>query len=273
VATPHFTVSCNTASPSPAEIGAHLETIWQRFRELFFVEPGPVRVVLTTLAGGHAPARADQGESPSRVMAWTVTEGEDLQGQGFSDLSHEIAHLYFLDLMGNPQGLHQPHAWLHEAVACWHESPRFLASREKWIHERLRERIPLAQLFEMRNPVKEQPLVDLTVRLHGRLARGEIDVVEMNRQIAAFASSQSDQIHAAGVRNMTWYAQSLSVLEFVLEREGRIFVRQMAEQLRDGARMHDLLDAQCRGGLRPFEEQWAHWVETHAAPTARAVRP
>jgi hypothetical protein len=275
VGTPHFAVSCNATSPSRAEIGAHLEATWERFRELFGVEPDPVRVVLTTLAGGGAQARADQGGPPSHVMAWTLTEGEDLEGQGFSDLSHEIAHLYFLDLMGRPEGLHQPHAWLHEAVACWHESPRFRAGRETWIRERLRERTPLAQLFEMPNPVKEQPLVDLTVRLHGRLARGEIDVVEMNRQIAAFASSHAQQLLDAGVRNMTWYAQSLSVLEFILEREGAAFVRQMAEQLREGARMEDLLarSARSAGGLPAFEEQWIHWVETRPVPTIRPNQP
>jgi hypothetical protein len=275
VETPHFAVISNVASPSSTAIGGHLEATWQRFRELFGVEPAPVRVVLTSVASGASPARADQGGSPSRVMAWTVTEGEDLQGQGFSDLSHEIAHLYFLDLMGNPQGLHQPHAWLHEAVACWHESPRFLASREAWIRDRLQERTPLAQLFEMRNPVKENPLVELTVELHGKLARGEIDVVEMNRQIAAWAGSHSQQLLEAGLRNMTWYAQSLSVLEFLLEREGATFVRQMAKRLREGARMEDLLAERPGdpGGLASFEEQWVHWVETRPVPASGASPP
>ena len=275
MATPHFEVSSSARSPSPGEIGAHLEATWQRFRELFDVEPDRVRVVLTTRAGSDAPTRADQGGSPARVMAWTVAEGEELGGQGFSDLAHEIAHLYFLDLMGNPQGLHQDHAWLHEAVACWHESPRFLAGREAWIRERLVERTPLAQLFEMRNPVKEQPLVDLTVKLHGRLARGEIDVVELNREISAWASGHSQQLMDAGVRNMTWYAQSLSVFEFLLEREGRACVRQLAAQLREGARMGELLARQPHGfgNLRSFEEQWVHWVGAHAAPTARRSVP
>jgi hypothetical protein len=120
----------------------------------------------------------------------------------------------------------------------------------------------------MRNPVKEQPLVDLTVKLHGRLARGEIDVVEMNRQITAWASSQSEQLLAAGARNMTWYAQSLSILEFILEREGRAFVRQLAEQLRGGARMEDLLAQRPHGsgGLGAFEAQWTDWVEARPSP-------
>jgi hypothetical protein len=275
LATSHFSVRCGTTSPSQAEIGAHLEATWQRFRELFGVEPDPVRVVLTTLASSDAPARADQAGATARVMAWTVAEGEDLEGQGFSDLSHEIAHLYFLDLMGNPQGLHQDHAWLHEAVACWHETPRFLAGREAWIRERLHERTPLAQLFGMRNPVKEQPLVDLTVRLHGRLARGEIDVVELNREIAAWASSHSQQLLDAGVRNMTWYAQSLSVFEFILERGGRAFVRHLAAQLREGARMEDVLAQQPLGSgdLRSFEEQWLDWVGALPAAPAGSIRP
>ena len=268
MATPHFELNSNARSPSPAEIGAHLEATWRRFRELFGVEPAPVRVMLRALASGEGAARADQGGTASRLMAWTVKEGEDLEGQGFSDLSHEIAHLYFLEVMGSPEGLHQPHAWLHEAVACWHESPRFREGREGWIRERMHERIPLGQLFEMRNPVKEQPLVDLTVQLHGRLARGEIDVVEMNQQIAAWASSHARELVDAGVRNMTWYAQSLSVLEFLLEREGVDCVRQLAAELRDGARMEELLARRPHypGGLRSFEEQWASWVETRGAP-------
>ena len=266
--TPHFELSSNARSPSREEIGAHLEVTWRRFRELFGVEPAPVRVVLRTLAGADGAARADQGGTASRLMAWTVREGEDLEGQGFSDLSHEIAHLYFLDVMGRPEGLHQPHAWLHEAVACWHESPRFRDGRERWIRERIHDRIPLSRLFEMRNPVKEQPLVDLTVQLHGRLARGEIDVVEMNRQIGAWASSHAQELVDAGVRNMTWYAQSLSVLAFLFEREGAALVRQVAAELRDGARMEELLARRPRypGGLPSFEEEWAHWAATRGAP-------
>jgi hypothetical protein len=125
----------------------------------------------------------------------------------------------------------------------------------------------------MRNPVKEQPLVDLTVELHGRLARCAIDVVEMNRQINAWASSQSEQLLAAGVRNnMTWYAQSLSVLEFLLEREGRAFVRQLAEQLREGARMEDLGRSGPKGpaGSTPSRGSGPTWWRL--APCRRPAR-
>lgn len=268
MATAHFELSSNAHSPSAAEIGAYLEGTWQRFRELFDVEPAFVRVVLRTLAQGEGAARADQGGTASRLMAWTVKDGEDLGGQGFSDLSHEIAHIYFLDLMGRPEGLHQPHAWLHEAVACWHESPAFREGRERWIRERMHGRFPLAQLFEMQNPVKEQPLVELTVKLHGQLARGEIDVVEMNRQISAWASSHAQDLMDAGVRNMTWYAQSLNVLEFLLAREGAAGIRELAARLRAGSRMEAVLASASHfpGGLPFFEEQWIRWLESGGAP-------
>jgi hypothetical protein len=264
----HFVISSTAKSPSPAEITEHLERTWQTFSSLFGVEPGGVRVVLSVTSGGaQATARADQGSTPSgHTIAWSIAEGEDLKSQGFSDLSHEIAHIYFLDLMGNPQGHHQPDAWLHEAVACYHESAGFVADREKWMRERLGERIPLAQLFEMNNPVKENPLVELTVELHGKLARGEISVSEMNAQISAWAGSHAQELMQAGIRNMTYYAQSLSVFQFLLAREGRPFVRTMANRLREGARMEEILRdlPQYPRGITSLEEEWVRWV---GAPT------
>ena len=270
VATPHIVVSSGARSPTAEQVAAHLEATWLRFHDLFGVEAAPVRVVLSTVeTGAPGPARADQGDPPtSRVIAWSVAEGEDLQGHGMSDLSHETAHLYLLDLMGNPQGVHQPDAWLHEAVACYHESPSFIANRERWIRERLAERIPLAQLFEMRNPVKESPLVELTVELHGKLVRGEISVDELNQQISAWASSHSQELVQAGIQNMTWYAQSLSVFQFLLAREGKPFVRAMAKRLREGERMEEILrDLPGRpGGLPMLEAEWLDWVSGRPQP-------
>jgi hypothetical protein len=262
----HFVVSSTARSPSPEEIATHLERTWQVFADLFAVEPATVRVVVSVASGGaQATARADQGgPSAGRTIAWSITEGEDLAGQGFSDLSHEIAHIYFLEVMGNPQGHHQPDAWLHEAVACYHESPGFVANREKWMREHLAERIPLADLFEMKNPVKENPLVELTVDLHGKLARGEITVTEMNERISSWASGHAQELAQAGIRNMTYYAESLSVFQFLLAREGKPFVRAMAKRLREGTRMEEIV----RGlrhdphGIASLEEEWVQWVQT-----------
>jgi hypothetical protein len=266
LASRHFTVVSSAKAPSPSEIAAHLEGTWQRFHELFDVDPPTVRVVLSTSSGGaQTVSHADQGGgSGAAVIAWTIREGEDLAGQGFSDLSHEIAHIYFLDLMGNPGGLHQTHAWLHEAVACHHESPALAADRERWIRERIEERIPLGELFEMKNPVKLSPLVELTVQLHEQLARGEIDAAQMNQQIHRYASEHSGDLARAGIRNMTYYAQSLSLLRFLLERAGRPFVKTMVARLRDGESMPQILAASeaFPQGLGSLEEGWVAWART-----------
>jgi hypothetical protein len=74
---------------------------------------------------------------------------------------------------------------------------------------------------------------------------------------------------------MTWYAQSLGVLEFILEREGSAFVRQMADRLREGARMEELLAGGGSGArdLRSFEEEWIRWVGARPAPETGPKTP
>jgi hypothetical protein len=259
----HFRIVSSVTSPAAPNVAARLERTWRTFRDLFDVEPAPVTVVL---AAGDATAvsQADQQRAPAtpHTIAWTIAEGEDLEGQGLSDLSHEIAHMYFLDVMGNPTGLHQEHAWLHEAVACHHEGERFAAGRETWIRERLAERFPLAELFTMRNPVKVNPLVGLTAELHGKLARGEITVAELNAQIGAYAAAHATELAQAGVRNMTYYAQSLSVFRFLLATKGPSFVRAMAQRLKDGGTMDEVLrrEGGYPGGPRALEEAWVSWV-------------
>jgi hypothetical protein len=257
----HFTIESGANDPSPAAIGARLERTWRTFHDLFGVDPAPVRVVLSVAAGGPAPARPEHGSgAATHAIAWTVVEGEDLEGQGFSDLAHEIAHIYFLDVMGNPGGLHQDHAWLHEAVACHHEGGPALANRREWIRLHLDERVPLAELFTARNPVKGNPLVELTVRLHERLAKGEITAAELNAQVSAFAAGHAGEIARAGASNMTWYAESLSVLEFLLATEGAPFVRTMAHRLRDGGTMEVVVRERWPGGVAEMETAWVAWV-------------
>src|SRR5439155_646849 len=179
--TDHFRVVSNAKKPSPEEIATDLEATWRTFRDLFGVEPAAVEVVITVTSGGGGSS-ADAGTEspaggPAHRIAWTIAEGEPLDSQRFSDLSHEIAHIYFLEYM-HAGGLHQAHAWLHEAVACHHEKEPSRRHRLQWMRDHLQERIPLATLFTMKNPVKQSPLVELTVQLHEKLVRGEITVDE-----------------------------------------------------------------------------------------------
>ena len=263
--TDHFRVVSNAKKPSPEEIATDLEATWRTFRDLFGVEPAAVEVVITVTSGGGGSS-ADAGTEspaggPAHRIAWTIAEGEPLDSQRFSDLSHEIAHIYFLEYM-HAGGLHQAHAWLHEAVACHHEKEPSRRHRLQWMRDHLQERIPLATLFTMKNPVKQSPLVELTVQLHEKLARGEITVDELNRQISAYASSHAEELSRNGIRNMTYYAESLSLFEFLLQTEGKTFIREMCQALRRGTSMDEIVRRRKAypNGLSQLEDAWVAWV-------------
>ena len=263
--TDHFRVISNAKKPSPEEIATDLEATWRTFRDLFGVEPAAVEVVITVTSGGGGSS-ADAGTEspaggPAHRIAWTIAEGEPLDSQRFSDLSHEIAHIYFLEYM-HAGGLHQAHAWLHEAVACHHEKEPSRRHRLQWMRDHLQERIPLATLFTMKNPVKQSPLVELTVQLHEKLARGEITVDELNRQISAYASSHAEELSRNGIRNMTYYAESLSLFEFLLQTEGKTFIREMCQALRRGTSMDEIVRRRKAypNGLSQLEDAWVAWV-------------
>jgi len=271
----HFIIVSRVDSPSPQEIKGFLEKTWQRFHDLFGVDPPTVQVVLNPGGGLQSGgSRADQGIKEQGgqdtgslqgkpVMAWTVSEGETLDSQGFNDLSHEIAHIYFLDLMGNPQGVHQPHAWLHEAVACFHEGEQFIRNREEWIQRHLSDFIPLLKLFSMKNPVKVNPMVELTVSLQKRLAKGEITVSELNRQISEYASQNAEAIARSGALNMTYYSQALSLFQYLLAKEGKTFIRSMVKRLREDQEMGEIIGETDHypHGVETVEEGWLDWVK------------
>jgi len=263
----HFVVVSSANKPAPGEIAAQLEPAWQTFHDVFGVDPAPVKVVVSATAGaGAPPSQADpdrSAEAPAHEIAWAIKEDEALSSQTFSDLAHEITHIYFIDYMEDRGGLHQAHAWLHEAVACHAEHNPFHRNRQQWARDHLSDRIPLAQLFTMTNPQKTNPLVELTVKLQEQLARGEIKVEDMNRQISDFATTHATELSQAGIRNMTYYSESLSLFEFLLATEGKAFIRTMCQSLKAGKSMDDVIRSSKAypGGIPQLEQAWVAWVQ------------
>src|SRR5215475_1645012 len=263
----HFVVVSSAKKPAPGEIAAYLEPAWQTFHDVFGVDPAAVKVVVSVTSGaGAPPSQADpdrSGGAPAHEIAWAIKEGEALSSQTFSDLAHEITHIYFIDYMEDQGGLHQAHAWLHEAVACYAERDPFRRNREQWAREHLSDRIPLAQLFTMTNPQKTNPLVELTVKLQEKLARGEINVEDMNRQISDFATTHATELSQVGIRNMTYYSESLSLFEFLLETQGKEFIRTMCQALKAGKSMDDVIRSSKTypGGIPQLEQAWVAWVQ------------
>jgi len=265
--TSHFSIVSSAKKPTPDEIARYLDQAWQTFHDVFGVDPATVNVVISLTSGSGAPSSQSDQErpagAPQHQMAWAITEGEALSSQSFSDLSHEITHIYFIDYMEDKGGMHQGHAWLHEAVACYSERDPYRKNREQWARDHISDRIPFEQLFTMKNPQKENPLVELTVKLHEKLARGEIKVDDLNRQISEFATSHGAELAQAGIRNMTYYSESLSIFEFLLKTEGKEFIRTMCQQLKKGKSMAEII----RGlkaypkGIPQFEQAWVAWVQ------------
>jgi len=263
----HFSIVSSAKEPTPDEIAGYLDQAWQTFHDVFGVNPATVKVVISLTSGsGAASSQSDQDRptgAPEHQMAWAMKEGEALSSQSFSDLSHEITHIYFIDYMEDKGGMHQGHAWLHEAVACYSERDPYRKNREQWARDHINDRIPVEQLFTMKNPQKENPLVELTVKLHEKLARGEIAVTELNRQISEFATAHGAELAQAGIRNMTYYSESLSIFEFLLESEGKEFIRAMCQQLKSGKSMAEIIRGSKAypNGLPQLEQAWMAWVQ------------
>lgn len=266
---PNFIIISDVRTPSPSQIAEHLEKSWRKFHDLFGVSPGPVRVRISVAAGAAPPSSADPqgGASGERSQAipeisWMIKEKEPLDSQSFSDLSHEITHIYFINYMEDQGGFHQENAWLHEAVAIYSESDPFRKNREDWIRDRLAERIPLVKLFSMKNPQKENPLVELIAQLNDKLHKGEIKVEEMHRRIAEYTSTHAEDMTRAGIRNMTYYSESFSLFNFLLQTRGKIFIRDLAQALKKGETLEAYLKEKQpdAGGIPKLEEEWVAWV-------------
>jgi hypothetical protein len=263
----HFIIESSAKSPTPNEIAAYLEQTWQTFHDVFGVNPAKVRVSISLTSGGGAPSQSDQEKSagaPPHQIAWAIKEGESLSSQGFSDLAHEITHIYFIDYMDDKGGMHQANAWLHEAVACYSERDPYRKNREQWARDHIKDRIPFDRFFTMKNPQKENPFVELTVKLHEKLSRGEITVDEVNRQISDYATSHGAELARAGLRTMTYYSQSLTVFEFLLQTEGKEFIRAMCQALKTGKSMAEIIGGLKKypKGLSQFEAAWVAWAQS-----------
>jgi len=263
----HFTIVSNAKKPTSDEIQRYLEQTWQTFHDVFDVDPAAVKVTINVTPGSGAPSSPSGQErlagTPQRQMPWSIKEGEALSSQRFSDLSHEITHIYFIDYIEDKGRMHQDHAWLHEAVSCHSEQDSSRKIREQWARDHINDRIPFEQFFTMKNPVKESPLVVLTVKLTEKLNRGEITATEMTQQIASMVAAQSAEQSQERIRHLTYYAQSLSVFEFLLKTEGKEFIRTMSQQLKNGKSMVEII----RGlksypqGIPQFEGAWVTWVQ------------
>jgi CBS domain-containing protein len=182
-------------------------------------------------------------------------------------LSHEVGHLLLkawvdarLDRADAPArdsaatghyGIDVLPDWLDEAFATRCEFPLLQSSRRAFMREKLDQRIPLAELFTMSHPVA-QSQQELIARARQQMAPGQKSAMIVMRGDGALVSD----------RSLIFYAQCLSIADFLAEREGPRVLGRLAAGLSERREITELLAESSRlpSDLAALEAAWTSWV-------------
>jgi len=138
--------------------------------------------------------------------------------------------------------------WLVEAVAGHCEESSLQRQRMEFMRSHLEQRIPIAELLEMRRPGAggaEQP--------KGRKAKG-----------SSAGSKKSAATGSAGAgREAIFCAESLSLARFIARREQDRFIGMITEGVLHGRTVGDVLNTSQSILSKPeaLEKQWLEWMQ------------
>jgi hypothetical protein len=217
-----------------------------------------------------------------RVLPWVVEPaapgGEALPVQrlgleGARPLSHEAGHVFLMawadaklgrrpaaggaardSARTGPLNYGDPSLpdWLDEAVATLCEFPVLQSQRRQLMRARLAERIPLPELFTMEHPVLAE-------------MRG---LVEQARTEAAAGGQPSRMMRiqlpaAQSPRAVIFYGETLTLSEFLVEREGPTVIGRVVRDVLAGKSAADALRAVVRSvpsDPAELERAWVAWL-------------
>jgi hypothetical protein len=149
--------------------------------------------------------------------------------------------------------------WADEMAATLCESPASRDRRRAYLRANLRERIPLAQLARMEHPV--------SVAVRTRAAGSPLPDTLGGSPVIILRGEEAREL----LRNMNaplFYAQALSVGEFILQRGGPRTLRSVTEDLARGRTLDEALRRASASapGLPPsvqeLEREWVGWLES-----------
>jgi hypothetical protein len=268
-------------APSPRALREGVEEIEHArsaFREHFGVEPGRIVVVLADSPSALRALDLTALQDPrARLLPFVTREhlaeapdGTDSLAARFraeaKTLSHEVCHLLAAThadrrvRRGRGGGDGYGHAdlpdWVDEMAAILCESPASRAVRRTYLRSALDERIPLAELTTMEHPV--------SVAIQTRRA-GSDPVIEAGANVQVLRGEEAREF----LRNLNaplFYAQSLSLGEFLFEHGGAATLRTITEQLAAGRTLDEALVRAARAApalprsVPELEEAWVRWV-------------
>jgi hypothetical protein len=142
--------------------------------------------------------------------------------------------------------------WLDEAGATLSESKATQAERRKYILDNFGSVIPLATLFRAEHPALP----------------GLRSMAEAQRQAGAAGPQQVGPVSVRVQRGMDsmdpgmFYAQSLSVAEFLAEREGPAFLDRVLDATLRGQSMDEVLQAATKlpKSVAELHREWSAWA-------------
>jgi hypothetical protein len=181
-------------------------------------------------------------------------------------LSHEAGRLFLIAYVNARLGVasepkkpgtdHYGHEripeWFDEAVATLCEFPALQKTRREAMVRLVDKRIPFAELFAMEHPVA-QALKDVIGAAREQRKSGDVRT-EIIIGGANLLPSPN--------RALAFYAESLTLAQFLADKEGLAFIGQIAAGLFRGETMTQILRGtkSLTSDLRELEKAWVKWV-------------
>lgn len=217
------------------------------------------------------------------VLPWLVQfEGDPTVSatgvEGQRAISHEACHVFLMAQTsvtlgrtagpaarpgaGAPRSYGDPALpdWFDEGVATLCEPEALHESRVAQLRAVADSTIPLAELFSMEHPVWRQ----LQNVMDAQRA-GAGDTARVPGTGPGITRLRVRPGEFGGTRGITFYSQTNSVLEFMAEREGPVFVARLGEGLARGKTVEEVLAAHARRlphGIPALEQEWKAWHTT-----------
>jgi hypothetical protein len=145
--------------------------------------------------------------------------------------------------------------WFDEMAATLCESPASKERRRMHLRRKFDAWIPLAEFARMGHPITPERLARLLQ------VGGASDGLPVHH-----ASGPEVERILAGTGSTQFYAQALSLGEFIFQRGGDVALRMLARQLVAGRSLDEALrevnraEPEIPPSLAQLEEQWLHWV-------------
>lgn len=181
-------------------------------------------------------------------------------------LSHEAGHLFLIAYVNaklrvasepkKPGAGHYGHEripdWFDEAVATLCEFPALQKTRQEAMVRLVEKRIPFAELFTMEHPVA-QALKDVIGTAREQRKSGEVRMEII---------TGGENLLPNPDRAIVFYAESLTLAQFLADKEGPAFIGQIAAGLLRGETMTQILRGpkSLPSDLQELEKAWVKWV-------------